>query len=138
MIFEKLMELELKLKLSKCVFFKTHLQYVGHLLSREGMYPLQVIVAALLGMLPPSYMKENRHTGLAFHYRKFIANSSNIMRLLNEMTRKSTNIIWNPLCQVGFVTFKIGLTNSPISIFPLQIKSMCSLPMLLNIIGQSF
>ena len=36
-IFEKLHKAVLKLKLSKCAFFKKELQYLGHLVSEKGV-----------------------------------------------------------------------------------------------------
>ena len=39
-IFEKLCKAGLKLKLSKCSFFQKELQYLGHLVSEEGVWPL--------------------------------------------------------------------------------------------------
>ena len=41
MIFQKIREAGLKLKLSKCAFFKRHFKYLGHLISGEGIYPLK-------------------------------------------------------------------------------------------------
>ena len=40
-IFEKIVEVGLKLKLLKCAFFNCHLHYLGHLISGEGMYILK-------------------------------------------------------------------------------------------------
>ena len=39
-IFERLRQAGLKLKMSKCDFFKKHIQYLGHLISDEGIHPL--------------------------------------------------------------------------------------------------
>ena len=39
-IFKRLREAGLKLKLQKCSFFKKHIQYLGHLISDEGIQPL--------------------------------------------------------------------------------------------------
>ena len=39
-IFERLRKAGLKLKLQKCSFFKKHIQYLGHLISDEGIQPL--------------------------------------------------------------------------------------------------
>ena len=39
-IFQKLKEAGLKLKESKCNFFKKEIHYLGHLISDKGMYPL--------------------------------------------------------------------------------------------------
>ena len=53
MIFQKIREVGLKLKLSKCaVFFKRHFQYLGHLISGEGILLLKERVEIILD-LPP-------------------------------------------------------------------------------------
>ena len=36
-VFQRLREADLKLKASKCNFFKKHIQYLGHLVSGEGI-----------------------------------------------------------------------------------------------------
>ena len=37
--FQRLREADLKLKNSKCIYFKTHVQYLGHLVSGKGIRP---------------------------------------------------------------------------------------------------
>ena len=39
-LFQRLREADLKLKDSKCTYFKTHVQYLGHLVSGKGIKPL--------------------------------------------------------------------------------------------------
>ena len=39
-IFQRLKEAGLKLKESKCDFFKREIHYLGHLISDNGIYPL--------------------------------------------------------------------------------------------------
>ena len=39
-IFQKLIDAGLKLKESKCDFFKKEIHYLGHLISSEGIHPL--------------------------------------------------------------------------------------------------
>ena len=39
-IFKKLQEAGLKIKLQQYCFFKKHIQYLGHLISDEGIQPL--------------------------------------------------------------------------------------------------
>ena len=39
-VFEKFQKAGLKIKLSKCQFFKTHLHYLGHRISVNGLEPL--------------------------------------------------------------------------------------------------
>ena len=53
LIFEKIREAGLKLKLSKCKFFKRHLQYLGHLISGEGIYLLKEKAETILNVASP-------------------------------------------------------------------------------------
>ena len=39
LIFEKLDDARLKIKLLKCSFFKKYLYYLGHMISSEGILP---------------------------------------------------------------------------------------------------
>ena len=48
MIFQKIREAGLKLKLFKYAHFKSHLQYLGHLISGKGIYTLKETVETIL------------------------------------------------------------------------------------------
>ena len=53
MIFQNIREAGLKLKLSKCAFFKRQLQYLGHLIAGEGIYPMIEKVETILNLESP-------------------------------------------------------------------------------------
>ena len=55
--FKKLPKAELKLKLSKCAFFKKELQYLGHLVS-EGVCLLLEKLESIQNMPAPRNTKE--------------------------------------------------------------------------------
>ena len=56
-VFQRLREADLKLKASKCNFFKKHIQYLGHLVSGEGIEPLPEKLEAVRKMPPPTTLK---------------------------------------------------------------------------------
>ena len=60
-IFEKFQYVGLKLKPSKCDFFKLPIEYLGHLISGTGVYPLKQKVQAILVLASPSNVTEVRH-----------------------------------------------------------------------------
>ena len=77
MIFSKIRS---RSKTFEMCIFKRHLQYLGHLVSGEGTYPLKEKVALLVNLGPLVDVIETRHSiGLAFYYRKFIASFSDIV-----------------------------------------------------------
>ena len=53
-IFERLKEANLKLKESKCSFLKVHIQYLGHIISGEGIEPVPKKLESLNEMPPPT------------------------------------------------------------------------------------
>ena len=57
-IFEHLRKAGLKLKLQKCSFFKKHIQYLGHLISDEGIQPQPEKLESIAKMPVPQNAKQ--------------------------------------------------------------------------------
>ena len=86
-ILQHIRESGLQLKLSKYVFFKRYLHYLGNLISGEVVYLLKQKVSLLIHLALPNDVAQMRHIiGLALYYRTFIANVSDIMGLLTALT----------------------------------------------------
>ena len=78
-IFARLCEVGLKLKREKCNFIKEHLQYLGHIISGQGITPVPKKLASIENMPPPRTPKEvKQFLGLVGYYRKFIPQFSDI------------------------------------------------------------
>ena len=72
-IFQKLKETGLKLKESKCDFFKKEIHYLGHLISDKGIYPLPEKLDTIQNLPKLRNPKEiKQFLGLSTYYRKFI------------------------------------------------------------------
>ena len=72
-VLPELREANLKLKKSKCSFFKKEIHYRGHLLTTDGVNPHPDKVKAIHGMKPPRNPKEVREfLGMVGYYRSFI------------------------------------------------------------------
>ena len=59
-LFQRLREADLKLNREKCNFFKSHIQYLGHLISGEGIKPLPEKLESIKEMPPPNYSKGSK------------------------------------------------------------------------------
>ena len=116
-IFEQIRKAALQLKLSKCVFFKRHLNYTQTLISGEGIYSLKEKVASLINIPSKWCNGDKTYQSLAFYYRKIIANFSDIMRPLTDLTKKNLSFVWTPKCWVSLNTINIALTNRRILFF---------------------
>ena len=118
-LFERLRSADLKLKEVKCNFLKKHIQYLGHIISGEGIAPVQEKLESIQKMLPPRNPKEvKQFLGLIGYYRKFVPRFSDLARPLNALTRKETTFEWTQICQESFELLKTSLMTEPILTYP--------------------
>ena len=86
-VFEKLCDAKLSMKLSKCHFFAKEIQYLGHILGKEGIKPVPAKTEAIRVMHSPVNPKQVRvFLGLVGCYRKFIRNFAKIAKPLTMLT----------------------------------------------------
>ena len=88
-VFNRLKEAGLKMKCSKCDFFKSKIHYLGHLISADGIRPLPNKLDSIKHMPAPKDAKEiKQFLGLTGYYRKFVPRFANISRPLTTLTKK--------------------------------------------------
>ena len=72
-VFDKLREYNLKLKLSKCSLFKEEINYLAHWVSKQGVQPSDANLKAIAECAPSwTYIKICAFLGLVGHYLWFI------------------------------------------------------------------
>ena len=72
-VFEKLSKAGLKLKLSKCEFFKERISYLGHIISRDGIETDPKKIASVKHWPRPKTVTQARKfLGFTNYYRKFL------------------------------------------------------------------
>ena len=92
LLFERLRNADLKLKEVKCNFLKKHIQYLGHIVSGEGITPLPEKLDSIQKMLPSKTPKEvKQFLGLIGYYRKFVPRFSDLAQPLMHQQEKSLN-----------------------------------------------
>ena len=80
-VFHQLRNAGLKMKQSKCDFFKSQIHYLGHLILEDGIHPLPDKLDSIKNMPVPKCMKEiKQFLGLTGHYRKFVPRFADISR----------------------------------------------------------
>ena len=118
-LFERLRSADLKLKEVKCNFLKKHIQYLGHIISGEGITPVPEKLESIQKMPPPQNPKEvKQFLGLIGYYRKFVPQFSDLARPLNALTWKDTTFEWTQICQKSFNLLKTSLMTEPILTYP--------------------
>ena len=105
----------LKMKHSKCDFFKSEIHYLGHFISVDGISPLPDELDTIKNMPMPKDAKEiKQFLGLTGYYRKFVPRFADISRPLTQLTKKETKFVWTPECQKSFKLLKSFLCGEPI------------------------
>ena len=114
-VFSHLREAGLKMKRSKCDFFKSEIHYLGHLISPEGISPLPNKLDSRRHMPVPNSAKEiKQFLGLTGYYRKFVPRFADISRPLTTLTKKDTKFEWTSACQKSFELLKEALCGGPV------------------------
>ncbi|GFX49567.1 hypothetical protein TNCV_4902091 [Trichonephila clavipes] len=118
-VLSKLSDANLKLNPSKCKFFQKEVNYLGHIISAEGVRTDPEKVSAVKNWKRPENLRELRSfLGLCTYNRKFVKGFSNIARPLHKLTESKQKFQWTKECEDSFLQLKEALTSSPILIYP--------------------
>ncbi|XP_046575996.1 uncharacterized protein LOC124284000 [Haliotis rubra] len=118
-VFAKLRMANLRLKPSKCHFALSTINYLGHVISKEGVAMDPAKVDSVVTYPQPTCTRELRSfLGLAGYYRKFIKGYANIVEPLHRLLRKDTPYVWTATMEQAFATLKSALTSAPILAYP--------------------
>ena len=118
-VLERLRKAKLKLKRSKCSFFQEKINYLGHIVSKDGVLPDQDKVKTIRELKPPTCVRDVRSfVGMSNFYRKFVPNYSKVASPLLDLTHKHATFEWSNKCQSAFEELKEALCSPPILAFP--------------------
>ncbi|KAJ9567039.1 hypothetical protein OSB04_003005 [Centaurea solstitialis] len=118
-ILELLRKERLYAKFSKCKFWLRQLQFLGHVISGDGVSVDSTKIEAIQKWEQPKNPSEVRSfLGLAGYYRRFIRDFSKIAVPLTSLTRKDVKFEWTEAQDKAFQTLKDCLTNAPILALP--------------------
>jgi hypothetical protein len=121
-VFEKLSQWGLKLKPSKCEFFKSEVKYLGHIVSQYGVKTDPAKVEVVKNWPVPQSVKDvQKFVGFSGFYRRYVQNCSKIARPLHDLLNnqkgkcgKTSKFVWTPDAQSAFDYLKQKLVSAPI------------------------
>lgn len=118
-VFDRLRETNFKIQLDKSEFLKQETNYLGHVITRDGIMPNPDKIKAILKFPIPKTTKEIKSfLGLTGYYRKFIRNYAKLTKPLTLCLKKGSVIKHDEDFIKSFNTCKQLLTNAPILQYP--------------------
>lgn len=129
-IFGRLEEANLKVNIDKTHFMQTEVEFLGYIVSSEGIKPDPKKVTAIKNLLPPTNLKELKgFLGMTSYYRRFIMDYAKVAKPLTNLTRgenaqikanqsRRVRIELNEEALNSFKMLKTLLTTAEILAFP--------------------
>lgn len=118
-VFMQMRKFNIQVEPDKCEFLKPELNYLGHVITANGVKPdPQKIKSVEDFPLPKNQKDVKAFLGLCGYYRKFIHNFSSIAKPLNELLKKNVDWKWTDRCEESFQNLKEKLTKAPLLKYP--------------------
>ena len=123
-VFDRFAHHGLKLKPSKCHFFKEEISYLGHEISAKGVLPGQKGIEEIARMGPPTmYTGIRKFIGAVGYFSHFIKNFARIAKPLNDLLGCGNSKLKNHLVSLtaaaeeAFHTLKKKCATAPVLAF---------------------
>ena len=109
---------QLFLKQSKCDFGASEVEYLGHLVGKDGIKVDLKKIEAMQDWPHPKNLKRLRgFLGLTSYYRKFVKNYGKIATPLTALLKKNS-FTWTPAVAQDFQTLKMAMCTTPVLALP--------------------
>ncbi len=118
-VFMRLRAYNIRLKISKCKFALSKVNYLGHTISADGIEPDKSKVEVIANFERPTDVTGvRRFLGMTGYYRRFIPGFAAIAVPLFELMRHNAPFHWSDRAQHAVDVLKAKLINPPILQYP--------------------
>ena len=112
-VLSRLSNAGIHLKREKCSFFADQVEYLGHLIDKEGLHPTDAKVEAVQKAPAPSNVSELKSfLGLLNYYSKFLPNLSSVLSPLYSLLQADKIWTWGHEEEESFTAAKALLSSS--------------------------
>lgn len=119
MVFDILREHQFKVRLSKCSFAKQQLNYLGHVVSAEGVATDPSKISIVKNWPVPLSVKELRSfLRMVGYYRRFVKSFGLLAKPLTELLKKGKLFVWTVVHEESFNALKEALVTAPVLALP--------------------
>ena len=109
----------MKLKLAKCEFRRSEIQFLGHIINHEGIRTLPEKMEKISKIKAPRNAdKVHAFLGVLNYYCRFIPAFSDLMHPIQKVLKKNIKFEWMEECNKAFRMAKETLIRDPILYHP--------------------
>ena len=113
-VFQRVKESGLTLNRKKCEFDKDQIEFLGHIVTREGIRPDPSKLEAILQMPDPASVPElRRWLGMVNYLGRFLPDLSQHLAPLNDLLRKDAHWVWEHAQSEAIKRVKHMLMKTP-------------------------
>jgi hypothetical protein len=114
-VLDKLRQAGLYAKAEKCEFHKESIEFLGYIISPQGVSMAPSKVSSILHWPAPQTLRHvQQFLGFANFYRRFIKDYAKVITPLTALTRKQSPFRWTPAAQTTFELLKQAFVSAPI------------------------
>jgi len=118
-VLERFDRANLQLQPGKCVFAQPQVEYLGYIVSRDGIRASRDKTKAVRNFPVPMNVKEVRSfLGLASFYRRLVPKFAQIAKPISELLRKDAPFVWSERQQTAFENLKQILCSEQVLPYP--------------------
>lgn len=118
MVLDLLRKNSLFVKRSKCEFAREKIEYLGHVISKEGVEADKEKIIAMENWPTPRSIKDLRgFLGLTSYYRRFVSHYGAISKPLTQLLKKG-GFEWSEAADLAFQKLKLAMTTTPVLALP--------------------
>jgi hypothetical protein len=116
---------QLFLKQSKCAFGALEVEYLGHLVGKDGVRVDLKKIEAMQDWPHPKTLKSlHGFLGLTGYYHKFVKNYGKIATPLTALLKKNS-FTWTPAATQSFQTLKMAMCTTPVLVLLISQRPLC-------------
>ncbi|XP_062849175.1 uncharacterized protein K02A2.6-like [Trichomycterus rosablanca] len=105
----------LRLNKDKCRLSQPELNFLGQVVTKDGITPNPERVKAITAMEPPQNVSELRRLlGMVNYIGRYLPNLSTVLQSLNELLKSERDWCWGPLQDRAFTEVKQLISSAPV------------------------
>ena len=109
----------LKLKPTKCQLFRSEVEFMGHIVNKDGIRPSERKINSIKKLVPPTDKKElQSFLGIVNQYRQWIPNFGDLAKDMYNITGPKSKFIWTDGMTDQFEQLKSCIIKRPILKYP--------------------